>query len=149
MTILKNAVRALLALTAGTTALGGEMPVAEFKSDVAAVAKGNNQFALDLYHQLAARQGNLFLSPFSISTALAMTYGGAGGQTAEEMAATLRFPFAGPRLHPAFAELMKQTHGGKSQDYQLSVANGLWTQRGYAFKPEFQSLVKNNNWDSA
>ncbi|MBZ5515617.1 MAG: serpin family protein [Acidobacteriia bacterium] len=114
------------------------------KGDVAAVVKGGNQFALALYGQLARREGNLFLSPFSISTALAMTYGGASGQTAEEMAAALRLPFPGPRLHPAFALLLKQAKGEEPQDYQLSIANGLWTQRGYAFKDEYKGMVKAN-----
>ena len=45
--------------------------------DVAAVAAGNTKFALKLYNQLNNEKGNLFLSPYSISTALAMTYAGA------------------------------------------------------------------------
>jgi len=58
-------------------------------SDRAALVKGNNQFALDLYAKLKAQDGNLFFSPYSISTALAMTYGGARSRTADEMAKTL------------------------------------------------------------
>jgi serpin B len=142
MPILKNMMRALLALSTGTAAMGADRSAVEPPSDVAALAKGNNRFALNLYGQLSSREGNIFLSPFSISTALAMTYGGAGGETAQEMNAALEFPFAGARLHPAFAALIKQIHGDKSQDYQLNIANGLWTQRGHAFRKEFKSLVK-------
>src|SRR5882724_8537294 len=47
------------------------------ESDIAAVVKGNNQFALDLYAKLRTQNGNLFLSPSSISTAMALTYAGA------------------------------------------------------------------------
>ena len=60
--------------------------------DVAAVAAGNTNFALKLYDQLNDENGNLFLSPYSISTALAMTYAGARGETETEMAKALHFP---------------------------------------------------------
>ncbi len=50
------------------------------------VVEGNNQFAMDLYQQLGKKPGNKFFSPYSISTALGMTYAGAKGQTAKEMA---------------------------------------------------------------
>jgi hypothetical protein len=53
----------------------------------------NTDFALDLYQQLDKNQGNIFFSPYSISTALAMTYAGARGQTEEQMAAVLHFNF--------------------------------------------------------
>jgi serpin B len=122
-----------------------EPVLVEGKSDLARVVEGNNAFALDLYSRLSSCSGNLFFSPFSISTALAMAYGGAQGATAEEMAAALRFPFERERLHPAFAALMKQVKGDdKSQGYQLNVANGLWAQRGYAFRESYKELVKSN-----
>ena len=60
--------------------------------DGAALVKGNSEFALDLYARLRARDGNLFFSSYSISNALAMTYAGARGPTATQMAAALRFP---------------------------------------------------------
>lgn len=141
--MIKNLGRFLLIL-ATLAALGGDNPMVEDTDDTRAAVGGNNQFALDLYRQLSARGGNLFLSPFSISTALAMTYGGAEGKTAEEMGSVLRFPFGRERLHPAFAALMKEVRTGESQDYQLNVANGLWAQRGYAFKEEFKTVVRTN-----
>jgi len=144
MRTIKNLGRFLLILATLAAALGGDNPMVEDTDDPRAVVGGNNQFALDLYKQLAARGGNLFLSPFSISTALAMTYGGAEGKTAEEMGSVLRFPFGRERLHPAFAALMKEVRTDEWQDYQLDVANGLWAQRGYAFKEEFKTVVKTN-----
>ena len=56
------------------------------------IVNSNIEFAFDLYRQLKAEEGNLFFSPYSISTALAMTYAGARGQTAEQMGQTLHFP---------------------------------------------------------
>mgnify|MGYP003541509399 CR=1 FL=1 len=73
----------------------------------AADLPGNTLFALDLYRQLAGEdpQANLFFSPYSISTALAMTYTGAHGQTATEMAATLHFDKPQAEVPAAFAAL--------------------------------------------
>jgi len=115
----------------------------ESKSDLERVVEGNSAFALDLYRRLSAGVGNLFFSPFSISTALAMTYGGAHGATADEIATALRSPFGQHRLHPAFTDLLRQIKG-KSQGLELSLANGLWAQRGYEFRDSFKNLVKSH-----
>jgi len=120
-----------------------EPVLVEGKTDLAAVVKGNGAFALDLYSRLSSCSGNLFFSPFSISTALAMAYGGAQGATAEEIAAALRFPFGQNRLHPAFADLLKQARG-RSRGIELSLANGLWAQHGYEFRESFIDLVKSH-----
>jgi serpin B len=66
------------------------------------LVEGNGAFAFELYQVLKGEEGNLFYSPYSISVALAMTYAGARGETAEEMAATLQFMLEQDRLHPAF-----------------------------------------------
>jgi serpin B len=98
------------------------------------VVEGNSEFALDLYARLRQRPGNLFLSPYSISTALAMTYAGAQGETAAEMAKTLHFRLESDRLHAAFAALIRQTD---EKQGQLFVANALWGQKGDHFLPDF------------
>ncbi|MEA3479306.1 MAG: serpin family protein, partial [Bacteroidota bacterium] len=89
--------------------LVSELPRADVSDttvdDLNQLAAGNRAFALDLYHQLESREGNLFYSPYSISSALAMTYAGAEGKTAEEMAAVFRFLMEEDRLHPAFNAL--------------------------------------------
>jgi len=105
---------------------------------------GNTRFALDLYDQLRKEDGNLFFSPFSLSTALAMTYGGARGNTAAEMADTLHFELAQERLHPAFARLQQGLDVSEDEDagYRLHIANALWPQKGYAFLPEFFELCQ-------
>ncbi len=77
----------------------------EERSGPAALIEGNSGFALDLYARLRSGEGNLFLSPYSVSAALAMTYAGARGETAEEMAQALRFSLPPERLHPAFSKL--------------------------------------------
>jgi serpin B len=111
------------------------------QADLTAVVKGNNAFAFDLYSAVAKEPGNLFLSPYSVSSALAMTYAGARGETAEQMKKTLHFDLAAAKLHPGFAELMKEFNvSGKG--YELSVANALWGQQGTQFHPEFLEITK-------
>src|SRR5579875_1713983 len=70
----------------------GERETQAVSTDVRAVAEDSNRFALDLYARLRTGQAdNLFFSPASLSAALAMTYAGARGQTAEQMAQVLHF----------------------------------------------------------
>jgi len=112
-------------------------------ADQASVARGSNAFALDLYAKLRdAQEGNLFFSPFSVSTALAMTYAGARGETAAQMAKVLHLGLDPERLHPAFGTLVGALNaGGKSRGYELSVANALWGQKGHGFRKEFLDLL--------
>jgi serpin B len=113
------------------------------KGDRPALVQGNTAFALDIYGRLAEKKGNLFCSPYSISTALAMTYAGARGQTAEQMAKTLHFNLEQGRLHPAAGALARDLTGnGKDRKYQLNVANSLWMQKGEGFRLDFLALVQ-------
>jgi len=123
-------------LVAATVARA-EDPSGPSNPDVAALVSGNNQFAFDLYSRLAGQEeGNLFFSPYSISSALAMTYVGARGNTETQMRDVLHFPVAQDRLHAAFGNVVGVLNG--SQDaYQLSVANRLWGQQGYPFLADF------------
>ena len=73
-------------------------PAVKLDPATATLVKGNTRFALDLYAKLRAHKGNLFFSPYSISTALAMTYTGARDQTAKEMADTLHLDLGQERL---------------------------------------------------
>jgi len=110
--------------------------------DLQAVVSANNHFARDLYGQLAKQDGNLFVSPYSVSTALAMTYAGARGETAAQMATVLHVqPLPAKRLHPALAALQGRLVAVE-KGYQLHVANALWGQKGHAFLPEFLTLNK-------
>jgi len=144
---MENCVKLLLSLLATclismAPAWAAQTP-ASATADRAAVVEGNNAFAVDLYGQLRSRSSNLFFSPESISTALAMTYGGARGDTAAEMAKSLHFTLPPDRLHPAMGALLgdlNAPHNG----YQLHVADALWVQQGYAFLDDFLKLTKND-----
>jgi serpin B len=124
-------------------------PIAEDEpgtpSDTKAVAQSNTSFALELYAKLAKKEGNLFFSPYSISTALAMAYAGARGETAEQMSKTLHFTLGQEQLHSAFAGLIREVQSSTGeQGIQLHVANALWGQKGYPFLDTFLDLVKRN-----
>jgi serpin B len=107
------------------------------------LVQGNSAFAIDLYHKLSESEDNIFFSPYSISTTLAMTYAGARGNTEKEMVETLRFSLDQENIHPAFAGIeSKLKELQKSGNIQLSVANALWPQKDYAFYDEYLSLIK-------
>jgi serpin B len=127
-----------------TTVSGRILPqvAAAEKPDVNTAVNDNNAFACALYSELAKNKGNLFFSPFSISAALSMTYAGARGETAKQMAEALHLTLGADKLHPALADLMKAMNGG-GKKYQLSVANALWGQSGTKFQPEFLKLTQN------
>src|ERR1700677_240570 len=94
------------------------------------LVEGNTAFALDLYGRLSETPGNLFFSPYSISTCLAMTFTGARGDTAAQMARTLHFDANQDQLAASFGELQRQLAQipGKG-GIELNTANALWAQK--------------------
>lgn len=149
---------AVLMMSLANNSLADEPAQAGANEDVKAVAWGNNCFAIRLYQKLQADEGNLFFSPYSISTALAMTYAGAKGETREQMAQALCFPTSpevlktlAPDWKPmtqeefarAFGRIIKDLNARGGQDkYELRVANALWGQEDYRFLPDFVQLVE-------
>ncbi len=140
---------------------GGRVQATELKSDrpratspdaaqVPGLVAGNTELALDLYQALFSAEANLFYSPYSISEALAMTYAGARGETAEQMAAALRLTLPQEQLHPAWNALDQAlaTRGQQAQadgePFRLHVINVLWGQKDYGFRPEFLDLLAEN-----
>ena len=112
-------------------------------ADSAAIAHGTNAFALSLYSSLRAQPGNLFLSPFSIETAMSMVYAGARGQTAQQMSAVLRLPAAPQQAESAFSDLLGTLQSdAKKHGYQLDIADGLWAQQGYPLLPSYLQAMR-------
>jgi serpin B len=134
----------LMAAALATTVCPADDTGGGGKSGPEAVVRGNNQFALALYGRLRAREGNLFFSPYSVSTALAMTYTGARGETAAGMAKALHFSQDPKRLSRDFGSLIGQLHGGGTKrPYRLEVANSLWCQKGDVLRAAFTRPVRN------
>ena len=108
---------------------------------VAEIVKANNQFAIDLYSEINKDSNeNLFFSPWSISTAMAMTYEGAKGQTADEIQSVFYFPEDNIR-RPNFAQMLNTVNkaGGK---YELNTANAIWLQEDYPFLEEYKNIIR-------
>ena len=117
----------------------------------ALLVEGNSAFAFELYQALKGEEGNLFCSPYSISLALAMTYAGASGETAQQIADTLQFLLDQDRLHPAFnwldAELAKRGKGAEGKDgegFRLNIVNAIWGQKDYSFLSTFLDILAEN-----
>ncbi|MBI5878308.1 MAG: serpin family protein [Chloroflexi bacterium] len=127
--------------------------VAAPAADLTILAKDDAAFAFDLYGRLRASApgANFMFSPHSISTALAMTYAGAKGNTATEMAAALHFGLPADRLHAAFntldQELAARGKGAQGKDgkgFRLNTVNAVWGQSGYKFLPDFLDTLALN-----
>ena len=116
--------------------------IAQENSDLQALVKGNNAFALDLYAQLKTQEGNLFLSPYSISTALAMTFSGARGTTEKQMADVLHFTLEQEQLNSEFHDLQIQLKNYVKEGIELNIANALWFQTGYNLLKDFLELTE-------
>lgn len=104
---------------------------------------GNNKFAWELYAELAESPGNLVFSPQSISSALAMTFFGAEGETSKQIAKTLHFELPPEELAAGYAALLSRFQNAKpGQESRLLIANRLWGQSGYEFRPEFLQMTR-------
>ncbi len=105
------------------------------------VVNANNKFAFDLYSELGESESeNIFYSPYSISAALAMTYEGAKGQTANEMQSVFHFP-ENNILRPNFAAIYNNLNE-ENEDYELKTGNALWVQRDFPFLEDYINRVE-------
>lgn len=107
------------------------------------LVEGNNAFALDLYQRLNSKGKNVFLSPYSISSAFGMCYAGARGNTKKEMSKVFHYPADQEQLHKNFAELNGALEKiQKKRHVELNIANSLWAQNDYSFLSEYFSIIK-------
>src|SRR5262245_15021103 len=113
-------------------------------ADLAALVRGNNGFSFKLLDRLRGRAGNLIVSPFSIETAFAMTYAGARGATAEQMARVFGFP-KGEALPKDVAALVAELEAkGDPKAPTVRIANALWGQQGFHFLEPFLSTLRSD-----
>lgn len=119
--------------------------------EIAALVAGDTEFAFDLFRAVATEGGNTFLSPYSVAAALTMTYAGARGTTAEQMADVLRFGVDDDRIHVArneldlrIAQVPEPTPEDNREPLAIEIANSLWGQYDYPFLEEFLSTLAEN-----
>ena len=119
-----------------------------------------NQLGLDILRAQASagEQGNLLLSPYSIEVALAMAYTGADGRTREEMRRVLHLPADDAAVLDGFSGLAKELgalqedsrrrskqahkYGGSVEPIEINIANRLFAQDGFAFRPAFTTTLR-------
>ena len=138
-------------------------PASASSDAVTGAVSANNAFAVDLYAQLRAgpASGNLLTSPISASLALTMTYAGARGTTATQMATALHYGSAASTIFDG-QNALSQALDARGQaalaadaqiaqegaepapspsDYQLQVVNSVWGQTGYAWQAPFLDIL--------
>jgi serine protease inhibitor len=112
-----------------------------FAADQEKLVAANTAFAFDLMHQVAKAEpdANVFISPYSVSSALQMTAVGAAGETRIEMQRVLGTDgLAEGSLNAAFKDLDRQFNG--REEVTLNLANGVWFQEGFHLKPAFVDI---------
>jgi len=114
------------------------------KEEQKSLAKENNDFAFEMFKEFRERETeNIFFSPYSISTALVMTYAGAEGETRSQMAKALHFKDDDGSLHNNFNALDLHINHNEG-NYTLSVANSLWPAKGFTFREHYLDTIKEN-----
>jgi len=130
--------------------MGTDLPVAVPQCDptiYSELVRGNTQFASNLYQQLSpvANASGFVYSPYSISNALAMSFAGAGSETARQMAQVLGFNLDPQTLPRAFALLNYQLLAdGQANGNQLNISNALFVQNGFSLESDFTATLQND-----
>lgn len=125
---------------ASSAGSGQGTSISQGEPDKQHVGRSSNVFAFDLYKQLSGKDRNLFFSPYSISSALAMTYTGAQGHTREEMAEVFGYYNKNTDHARGYQALKKHLDSLNQDDLQLHLANSLWCQQNYNFQQDFLDI---------
>ena len=111
------------------------------------VVDANNKFAIDLYRQINKQSNqsnqsgkNIFFSPYSLSTAMAMLYSAADGETKQQIQKTFHYP-APDILNSNSAALYNQFNK-PNPNYDLSTVNDLWMRQGLSPSQTYLDTVK-------
>jgi serpin B len=111
------------------------------------LATADSAFAFAFYPPAVAAagsSGNVIVSPYSVSATMTMVDVGAAGQTESQIESVLHLPGNGASVGPAYAALACKMEGGASSNgNELLIANSLWAQQGFPFKPSFESVLEN------
>lgn len=104
--------------------------------------KGNNRFAFELFKRIELSGQNEFFSPYSISSALAMTYSGAEGATQKEMQDLFGFFENKESQAKEYFSLSNHLDTLSNNKLELNIANSLWCQKNYDFLEDFLEMNK-------
>lgn len=104
------------------------------------VAIANNQVAIELYNQLKAGTDNIFISPYSLSSVMAMVYEGARGDTAEEIQSVFHFCNEKDLRRSSFASMDKKLVS--TNEYTLNTANAIWVDTSHQLLNSYSDDIK-------
>jgi len=109
------------------------------------IISGNSQFALDIYQELVDENENQMLSPYSISTALAMVYAGTDGNTATEFQHVMGYSSNNNNFHQTFNQLTSSIEQNVSRpaNSEINVVNKIWRSTNLDFLPTFETTMNN------
>ncbi len=120
---------------------GDPREVTSADGEVGEAAQATNAFAIDLYQEIAAQEGNLFFSPFSVSAAFGMTLAGTDGDTYDQLATAMHITGDEADFHGGLGALVQDLDGERGRGYTLEVANRLFGQEGYPFQADFLTVT--------
>lgn len=109
--------------------------------DEESLVRSNNEFAFDLYEELSSINGNMFFSPWSISTALKMTYEGSRNDSEKEMRQVLHLPENKSKTRQNYYLIHKKIE--EVEDYELIEANAFWYKKDYPFSKNYKQTITN------
>jgi serpin B len=110
-------------------------------SAIGGLAQSSNAFGFDLYRRLRWNPGNLVISPASLATALAMTWGGARGETAAQMSRVLHLEGAAGEVPASSGKLLRSLQD-PSRPVICRVANQLFVEKTYELLPAFVEMTR-------
>ncbi|HRW77622.1 MAG TPA: serpin family protein, partial [Candidatus Sabulitectum sp.] len=144
---MKNAILVLALLTAAAFSRSIIPPIPDSVADSSLTA-GNGRFAVELFREISREsQGdNIFFSPFSISMAMGMTWNGATGETARQMASVLNFDMPVYFVNRSFERITERISSGTAgemggEPLTMTVSNGIWVQNGFQLLNSFTEAV--------
>jgi serpin B len=135
-------IRCLQAAFALLPALAGPLHADSQQEPARGAAQAGEAFGVDLYRLFAAKEGNVFFSPYSVSEALALLSAGADGKTRQELLGTLHWRLPPDQMAAAFAAQDLQLDHAALAGAVLTVANGLWFQEGDSPQPAFLNVAR-------
>jgi serpin B len=106
-----------------------------------AVDPDDTDFDTALYRAVASASGNQFVSPYSVSSAFALLYPGAGGETGAEIARVFGFdpsPQTEAQQTRALANALQRQTGGS----EFTVANAAWVERTMTLRAEYARMIR-------
>ncbi len=114
------------------------------KDDIRSVAQGSQALGIDLFKEIRkADDGNVFISPVSISSAFGLAYAGSAGQTEVEMAEVLNFELPNNRIHRALGQL-QATVEDETKGQLFDTANTIFVEKTAGLTPAYKALISDN-----